>query len=40
MFSEYKLNVVKLIELIDENDEEFLIHIYTLLYIHVFGRDN
>lgn len=38
MFEEYKSNVIKLLDQI--NDEEFLIHIYTLLYLHVFGRDD
>lgn len=38
MFKEYKSNVVKLLDQV--NDVEFLIHIYTLLYLHVFGRDD
>lgn len=40
MFIDYKLNVVKLLDQINENDEEFLIYIYTLIYIHVFGRED
>lgn len=40
MDNKYKIHIVELLKYIDENDTEFLMIIYTLIYIHLYGREN
>lgn len=40
MTNEYKIHIIELLNYIDEEDKEFLINIYTLIYIHLYGKEN